>query len=91
MSALGTLMTTFLGISVGAAIALGLTIKTVAIPDVYTYMAFWAGFLVSLGFSVILLGVSIWLCARAASDVNRIKAESEQEKRQRELLQTQEG
>lgn len=86
MSAVGTLLTTFLGVFVGAAISLGITIKTVDMPADKTYFAFWAGFLVSFSLSVILLGISVLMCIRAARDVGRIKAESEQEKRQRELL-----
>lgn len=86
MNALGALMVAFFGVTAGAAIALWVTLKTVQIEDPNTNAAFWAAFLVSLIASVILLGVSILTCIRAAGDVSRIKEESEQEKRQRGLL-----
>src|SRR5437867_4307505 len=35
------------GVAFGAALTLGITIKTVAIVDLYAYFAFWAGFLVT--------------------------------------------
>ena len=87
MSAFGTLVVTFFGITGGAAVALWVTIKTVVITDPKTYAAFWAAFLVSLIFSVLLCGASVLLCVRSWRDVRNIKQESEQEKRARELLQ----
>ena len=86
MSAIGGLLTTFLGICVGAAISLGVTLKTVDIPVGKTYMAMWAGFLVSAFLSVLLLIGTLLMFKRAANDVKYIKADSEQEKRKRDLL-----
>lgn len=86
MSAIGGLLTTFLGIAVGAAMSLGITLKTVDIPVGKTYMALWAGFLVSTFASALLLCLTIVMVIRASHDVKDIKEQSEQEKRQRELL-----
>lgn len=84
MSALGTLVVTFFGVTAGAAIALWVTLKTVSITDPTTNAAFWAAFLVSLIFAALLGGASVLMCIRAVGDVNRIKQESEQEKRRKE-------
>ena len=86
MSAVGGLLTTFLGIATGASISLGITLKTVDIPAGKTYLAMWAGFLVSLFASVLLLCLTIVMALRAANDVRDIKEQSEQEKRRRGLL-----
>jgi|SRR5947209_5189945 len=87
MSAIGGLLTTFLGICVGAAISLGLTLKTVDVPVGKTYMAIWAAFLVSVFLSVLLLIGTFLVFRRAAKDVRYIKEDSEQEKRRRDLLE----
>lgn|SRR5579885_1382796 len=88
MSAFGTLVVTFFGITGGAAVALWVTLKTVPIADPNTFAAFWAAFLVSLIFSILLGGASVLLCVMSWRDVRSIKLESEQEKRARELLRS---
>jgi hypothetical protein len=86
MSALGTAAAVFLGIFVGAAISVGLTLKTVDIPVGKTYLFFAAGFLVSLVGSAMLLVLLVVSLVRTARDVETIKKESEQEQRRLELL-----
>jgi hypothetical protein len=64
------------GITFGAALSLGITIKTVPITDVYTYFAFWAGFLVTGLFSIY-FAVTAFLSRRKSKTlVETIKTES---------------
>lgn len=64
------------GVAFGAALTLGITIKTVPIDNVYTYFAFWAGFLVT-SFATIYFAVRAVLSRRATSAlVATIKTES---------------
>jgi len=86
VSALGTAVSAFLGIFVGAAISLGLTLKTVDIPAGKTYLFFVAAFMVSLGASVILLVLFVITVVRAFLDARSIKTESAQEQRTREFM-----
>lgn len=84
MSAAGSLFTALFGIAIGAAVSLGITLKTVDIPLGKTYTAFWVAFIVSLFSSAVFGGLSILMCIRSFLDVRTIKRESEE--RQRELL-----
>lgn len=86
MSLWGTAASVFLGIFAGAALALGITLKTVNIPEGKLYLGFVAGFLVSVSLTVILLIVVLITCYRMSKDAGRIKEESEQEQRKRDLL-----
>jgi hypothetical protein len=65
-----------LGIAFGAALSLGITIKTVAFADVYVYSAFWAAFLVA-SFATLYFAVTAYLSRRKAKTlVQAIKTES---------------
>ena len=86
ISALSTALVAFLGISAGAALTLWVTLKTIAFTDPTSHSNYFAAFLVSLGFTVILFAVSVIVLAAAFLDVRKIRRESEQEKRQRDLL-----
>jgi len=64
------------GIAFGAALSLGITIKTVPIIDVYTYFAFWSGFLVT-SFATLYFAITAFLSRRKAKTlVDTIKTES---------------
>ena len=64
------------GIAFGAALSLFITIKTVTFTDVYTYFAFWSGFLVT-SFATLYFAVRAMLSRRATKTlVDTIKSES---------------
>lgn len=86
LSAIETVIIAFLGISAGAALSLWITLKTITIEDVAIRANYFAAFLVSIGFTVILLVVSVIILISTFKDVSRIKTESEQEKRRREMI-----
>lgn len=83
-SAAGSLFTALLGIAIGAAISLGITLRTVDIPEGKTYTAFWVGFLMSLFASFAFLVLSAVMRIRSFLEVRTIKRESEE--RRREML-----
>ena len=85
MSAGGTALSAFLGVFVGAAISLGLTLKTVEMPVDKTYVFMASGFLVSVCLSVVLGIFLVLTLIRTSRDVKAIKAESEQEQRRRDI------
>lgn len=89
LTAGGTALSAFFGVFCGAAIALGLTWRTVEIPPGKTYLVIVAGFLASAGLSLV-VGVFFLLSViKTLSDVRTIKEESSQEQRRRELLKEQ--
>lgn len=64
------------GIAFGAALSLLITIKTVTFTDVYTYFAFWSGFLVT-SFAAVYFAVRALLSRQATKNlVTTIKNES---------------
>lgn len=82
----GTALSTFLGIFSGAALALGLTWKTVDIPYGKTYLVIVSGFISSLSLSIIVAFFFVLTVIKTFGDVKTIKAESIQEQRRRDLL-----
>lgn len=87
LSALGGLLITSFGVAAGSALALKITLNTVAIPDVQTHANYVAAYLVACGFTALCgVGSAISLTF-TFFDVRRIKKDSEQEKRRRALAE----
>lgn len=87
LSALGGLLITAFGVAAGAALALKITLNTVAISDVQTHANYVAAYIVACGFTALCGVGSVIGLTFTFFDVRRIKKDSEQEKRRRALAE----
>lgn len=91
LSATGAFLLAFFGVAVGAAVSLGITLNREIITDNKTLAVYWGLFGASAFGSLVLLMVCGFMLYWSASDVRRIKENSEQAKRQREMRESQES
>jgi hypothetical protein len=87
LSAFGGLMITLFGVAAGALIALKITLNTVPIPDVQTHANYFAAYLISVGFTVICGAAAAISVGKTFFEVRRIRKDSEQEQRRRDLAE----
>jgi hypothetical protein len=86
LSNLGAFLLAFLGIAVGSALSIGMTLNREIITDRTTLAVYWGLFGASAFSSIVLLCVCSLMIYKSASEVRAIKENSEQEKRKREML-----